>query len=75
MPSKLELSNFQPLSKAKLQANITKAEILFYQGAYTVAIQEAEQLIEQKQLHFDACYLLAQAWANLGKADQATFLL
>ncbi len=73
LPSKLELSNSQPLSKAKLPANITKAEILFYQGAYTVAIQEAEQLIEQQPLHFDACYPLAQAWANLGKAEEATF--
>lgn len=73
LPSKLESSNSQPPSKAKLQANITKAEILFHQGNYTLAIQEAEQLIEQQPLHFDACYLLAQAWANLGKADQATF--
>ncbi len=73
LPAKIEFSNSQPPSKAKLPANITKAEILFHQGAYTVAIQEAEQLIEQQPLHFDACYLLAQAWANLGKAEQATF--
>ena len=72
-PAKIELSNSKPLSKAKLPANITKAEILFHQGDYTVAIQEAEQLIDQQPLHFDACYLLAQAWANLGKAEQATF--
>ena len=71
--TKIELSNFQPSSKAKLSANITKAEILFHQGDYTVAIQEAERLIEQQPLHFDACYLLAEAWANLGKAEQATF--
>ncbi len=73
LPTKMKLSNPQPLSKAKLSANITKVEILFHQGGYTVAIQEAEQLIEQQPLHFDTCYLLAQAWANLGKTEQASF--
>ena len=73
LPAKIEFSNSQLPSKAKLPANINKAEILFHQGNYTVAIQEAEQLIEQQPLDFDACYLLAQAWANLGKAEKATF--
>ncbi len=69
-----KIENSQLTTKnPKLPATITKAETLFHQRNYTVAIQEAEQVIKQQPLHFDACYLLAQAWANLGKVEKAAF--
>ncbi len=72
--SKLKGENSQQLQKtSKLPASITTVETLFNRGEYTAAIQEAEQLIKQYPLHFDACYLLAQAWANLGNVEKATF--
>lgn len=55
-----------------LPATITQAQILFHQEEYTAAIAEAESVIKQHPFHFGACYLLAQAWANLGKSEQAT---
>ena len=69
----LKLADEQPLSKTKLPANITKAESLFQQGEYIAAIQEAEQVTKQHPLHFDGYYLIAQAWANLGKFEKAAF--
>ncbi|KJH71372.1 CheR family methyltransferase [Aliterella atlantica] len=48
-----------------------KAEILFKHGEYAIAIHTAEQVIKQQPHHFGACYLLAQAWANLGEAEKA----
>ncbi len=47
--------------------------MLLYQQEYTAAIQVANQLLQQHPQHFEACYILAQAWANLGKVEKATF--
>ena len=58
---------------SKLPASINTATTLFHQGEYTAAIQEAEELIKQHPHHFDSYCLLAQAWANLGKAEKAIF--
>ncbi|WP_051482551.1 CheR family methyltransferase [Synechocystis sp. PCC 7509] len=57
----------------KTAANLTTAENLFHQGDYPLAIQEAEQIIKQHPVDFDAYYLLAQAWANLGEIEKAAF--
>lgn len=69
---KVETSSYQSKNPT-LSASITTVETLFNRGEYTAAIQEAEQIIKQYPLHFDACYLLAQAWANLGNVEKATF--
>lgn len=49
----------------------SKAETLFKQGEYAIAIHEAEQVIKHHPHHFGTCYLLAQAWANLGEPEKA----
>ena len=56
-----------------LLANINQAKTSLHQQEYTAAIQAANHLIQQHPQHFEACYILAQAWANLGKVEKATF--
>lgn len=51
--------------------NLRKAEVLFKHGEYAIAIQAAEQVIKHHPHNFGACYLLAQAWANLGESEKA----
>ncbi len=72
-PSIPNIQNQPIAQKPILPATIAKAETLFQQEEYMGAIKEAEQIIKQYPLHFDACYLLAQAWANLGKSEKAAF--
>ncbi len=50
---------------------LAQAETLFHNGAYAIAIKEAEQVIKQHPHHFGAYYLIAQAFANLGECEQA----
>lgn len=65
----IERSNVK--NQSDLAKTFSKAEILFKQGAYAIAIPEAEQVIKHYPHHFGACYLLAQAWANLGEPEKA----
>ncbi|MBW4665392.1 MAG: tetratricopeptide repeat protein [Chroococcus sp. CMT-3BRIN-NPC107] len=68
--SKLEVAQVEKKSKAP--ATTEQAKILFFQEQYTAAIQVAEEVIKQNPVNFEACYLIAQAWANLGKVEKAT---
>lgn len=54
------------------QTDFSQAETYFHAGEYTKAIQAAKQIIQHQPKHFDAYYLIAQAWANLGDYEQAT---
>lgn len=53
------------------QPILTDAKTFFDSGEYKQAIQAAKQVIEQHPKEFDAYYLIAEAWANLGYIQQA----
>lgn len=59
------------LTETTFQTVLNQAETLLYNGAYASAIKEAEQVINQQPDNFSAYYLMAQAFANLGKCEQA----
>jgi len=65
-------SDFREVSESPLPL-LTQAEKLFHNGVYALAIKAAEQVIKQHPDHFDACYLIAQAFANLGECEKAIF--
>lgn len=50
---------------------LSQAKAHFNDGVYESAIKEAEQVIKQYPKYFDAYYLIAQAFANLGNSKQA----
>jgi len=74
-PAKSSVLTAVEHSNVKNQNDLAKtfgrAETLFKQGEYAIAIHEAEQVIKHHPHHFGACYLLAQAWANLGEPEKA----
>ncbi|MEC4983418.1 MAG: CheR family methyltransferase [Oscillatoria sp. PMC 1068.18] len=49
----------------------SEAETKFQQKAYASAIANANQALQLEPRNFDACFLLAQIYANLGKYKQA----
>lgn len=61
-----------PLKETTSQTGLSQAETLFQNGAYAIAIKEAEQVIKQHPDNFEAYYLIAQAFANLGECEQAS---
>lgn len=50
----------------------SEAETLFRQEQYSLAIEKAQQLIQQEPQHFNAYYLLGQIYANLGQYQKAS---
>lgn len=66
-----EVDHSKVKNTSDLAKTFSKAETLFKQGEYAIAIHEAEQVIRHHPHHFGACYLLAQAWANLGEPEKA----
>ncbi|MCL1468304.1 CheR family methyltransferase [Argonema galeatum] len=52
---------------------LIRAEKLFARKAYADAIKQAEQVILLHPHNFGAYYLLAQAYANLGEHNKATY--
>lgn len=54
------------------QTVLSQAKKLFNIGDYQSVIKEVNQIIKQHPKHFDAYYLMAQAFANLGNSKQAT---
>ena len=59
--------------KAASRALVKEAQTLFQKEAYTEAIIKAEQAIALHPHNFDAYYLLAQAYANLGEHNKAIY--
>lgn len=56
---------------SKLTVLFRQAETLFRNQSYPEAIQKASQLIDLQPRHFDAYYLIARVYANLGQLTQA----
>lgn len=63
--------NASSVTEKTFQTVLNQAETLFHNGAYASAIKESEQVIKQHPDNFSAYYLMAQAFANLGKCEQA----
>lgn len=59
--------------KTASRALLKEAQTLFQKEAYTEAIIKAEQAIALHTQNFDAYYLLAQAYANLGEHNKAIY--
>jgi chemotaxis protein methyltransferase CheR len=54
------------------QPDLSAAETFFQAGEYHKVIPAIQTIIQQHPTYFDAYYLMAQAWANLGDYEQAT---
>lgn len=50
-----------------------KAQTLFEQGEYMLALQKADEILRLKPNNFDVIYLIAQAYANLGQYKKAMY--
>lgn len=55
----------------RLTALFKQAEFFFHNKSYPEAIQKASQLLELHPRHFEAYYLIARVYANLGQLTQA----
>lgn len=74
-PAPLPSSLTPALRETTSQTVLNQAETLFHNGAYAIAIKEAEQVIKQHPDHFGAYCLMAQALANLGECEKAIHCL
>jgi chemotaxis protein methyltransferase CheR len=54
-------------------SELEKAQALFEQGEYLLALQRADELLRQTPNNFDVIYLIAQAYANLGQYKKAMY--
>ena len=61
----------QTIRSASPPQILSQAETLFHNGAYAIAIKEAEQVLKEHPHHFGAYCLMAQAFANLGEYEKA----
>lgn len=68
-PSKTKTLEAKNQQTAQL---FSEAETLFRQEKYSLAMEKAQQIIQQNSQHFDAYYLLGQIHANLGEYQKAS---
>lgn len=58
-------------TEAALSTPVEEAKLAFENGNYRLAIQKINAILEADPNHFDAIYLAAESWANLGEHESA----
>lgn len=59
------------VKKRDISPLMNEAEEFFHNGNYHMAIETAERIIRENPDHFHARYLIARAYANMGRGDKA----
>jgi chemotaxis protein methyltransferase CheR len=67
------VSSTQPLPQTEISKIFCEAVLLFKTKLYPATIQKIEQLLSLQPRHLDAYSLIAQAYANLGDYQKATY--